>query len=215
MRASPILLTCIVGSALSLPAEAQTPRRPPAPDAPQVDCAALGRMPNAPMTQQACEAMIGQASAMQGAMNAPEGERPGDATMSCEAIKAEIATQQDIGVSADHVAEGKAAGDDYIARQRRIDAEGKAVVAQQMATSAAAASVSMVPGVGAAAATAAGAANMASTQAFSARATAELGPARERLMAATGASLGDISLSMQRNPRFARLAGLMMEKNCR
>jgi hypothetical protein len=73
----------------------------------------------------------------------------------------------------------------------------------------------MVPGVGAAASSAAVAANTASTQAFSAHANAELNPARRRLFDANNASMGDVAQSMQDNPRFAQLARLMQDKNCR
>jgi len=214
MRALRVLTAAFVAVGLGLPVEAQM-RPAPTAGASQMDCAALGRMPNAPMTQQACEDLMKHASAMQGAMSAGGGERPGDDAMSCEAIKAELATQQNVGVSHEHVTEGMAAGEDYIARQKRIDAEGKAVMAQQTATLAAAGALSAIPGVGAAAATAAGAANMASTQAFSAHANAELTPARRRMFEANNASMGDVAQSMQDNPRFARLAGLMQEKACR
>ena len=218
MHRSMALLSLLGALAWSLPVQAQFGRKPPPASptaAPRIDCAALARMPNAPMTQQTCEAMMQQATTIQGSMASGKGARPGDAAMTCEAIKAELAVQQNVGVSRQHLAENQQASSDYIARQKKIDAQSKALMAQQTATSVAGAALSVIPGVGNAAATAVAASNAAQSQAFAARANAEMTPARQRMLAATTGSLGDVAQSMQENPRFARLAALMQEKRCK
>jgi hypothetical protein len=55
-----------------------------------VDCARLAAMPNAPMSYDTCQKMMSSAAAMQGAMNDPAGQRPGDEAMTCDQVKAEI-----------------------------------------------------------------------------------------------------------------------------
>ncbi|MDP3174884.1 MAG: hypothetical protein Q8M88_10670 [Phenylobacterium sp.] len=218
MRKFLLLAALIVGVlAAATPTQSQMFGRPKpvAADPSSIDCAALARMPNAPMTQAACEQMIGQAKAMQSAMDDPAGQRPGDAAMTCDEVKAELSTQQNIGVSRDHLAEGQAASADYLAREKRVQAEGAALAARQAAVNTGAAALSLVPGVGAAASTAAAASTMAATSAFGQRANAELTPARRRLSSSTAASMGDVTRSMQDNPRFATLARLAQEKNCR
>lgn len=218
MHRSMVLLGVLGALAWGLSAQAQFGRKPPPTSpmaAPRIDCAALARMPNAPMTQQTCEAMMQQATAIQGSMASGKGARPGDAAMTCEAIKAELTVQPNVGVSQEHLTENQQASSDYRARQKKIDAESKALMAQQTATSVAGAVVSVIPGIGNAAATAVAASNAAQSQAFAAHANAEMTPARQRMLAATTGSLGDVAQSMQENPRFARLAALMQEKRCK
>ncbi|MDP3660362.1 hypothetical protein [Phenylobacterium sp.] len=218
MRRFLLMAGSIVGVlAAATPTQSQMFGRPKpvAADPSSIDCAALARMPNAPMTQAACEQMMGQAKSMQSAMDDPAGQRPGDAAMTCDQVKAELSTQQNVGVSHEHVAEGQAASADYLSTEKRVKAEGAALSAGQTAVNTGAAALSLVPGVGAAASTAAAASTMAATNAFGQRANAELTPARQRLTSSAAASMGDVARSMQDNPRFATLARLAQEKDCR
>lgn len=177
------------------------------PDA--LDCRMLAGIPNAPMTVETCERRMAAHRDMMSALEAPGGERSGDARMSCDAIVAELKTINVSGVSAANAAEGAAAGEAVMAIMRRVQTETMGMMASQTARSAAAATI---PGnvAGHTAATS----NMAEQIAMQNRLAAELGPARERLDTASTNAMADLVRAMRANPRFARLVKLAGERNC-
>ena len=210
------LVTCLAAAA---PAQAQVfgrSRTPPPPKAaPQIDCAALARMPNAPMTAEACQAMMNQAAAVQINLNRRDGDRPGDEQLTCPQIKAELALQPGFGAGAQaNARDAKAAGDDLQATQRRLQAQGAAIQAQQLAGNVAAAAVSQLPG-GNVVVTAKARADAAQSQAFAYRAAGQMKTAESRSITATAGSIGDVNQAMNDNPRLARLVQLMSAKTCR
>lgn len=210
------LVTCLAAAA---PAQAQLFGRPkaasPPKAAPQVDCAALARMPNAPITAEACQAMMNQAAGVQTNLNRRDGDRPGDEQLTCPQIKAELTLQPGFRTGAQANAhEAKAAGDELQATQKRLQAQGAALQAQQQAGNLAAAAVSQLPG-GNIVATAKAKADFAQTQAFGNRAAGEMKSSESRALTATASSIGDVNQAMNDNPRLARLMQLMQAKTCR
>lgn len=173
------------------------------------DCQMLARMPNAPMTVQTCEQRMAVHQDLMDALEAPGGARPGDERMTCEAIAAEMRTLKVNGVSAANAAEGEAAARDARSIMQRAMTEGMGMMGGQTARTAAAAAVP-----GNAAGHAAAMANQAEQKALQDRTAAQMGPARERLDAATTRSTAELVKAMRANPRFARLLKLGGERNC-
>jgi hypothetical protein len=204
MRRARFLLAAAVAT---LPGEvlAQIPAA-----APKVDCRAMAAQSAGRMTQAQCEQQFGGYAAMLEAMNQPGGERPGDAAMTCAEIQVELAATPAQGVSREHATEGTAAAEDYKARMAKLQAEAAAASAAQTGVNVAAAAVP-----GNAASGAAMASQMATQQAFNAKAKAEIDPAIARMQAANAASMGDVTRMIQSNPRLGRLIQLAAAKNCR
>jgi len=204
MRRVRYFLVAAVAS-LPGPALAQVPTT-----APKVDCKAIAAQSAGRMTQAQCEQQFGGYAAMIEAMNQPGGERPGDASMTCEQIAAELTATPAQGVSREHAAEGTAAAEDYKARMARLQAEAATASAAQTGANVAAAAVP-----GNAASGAAMTSQMATQQAFNAKAKAEIDPAIARMQSANAASMGDVTRMIQANPRLGRLIQLAGAKNCR
>lgn len=202
-----VLLHLSAGLALPLLAHAQQAHSLPSPD--MIDCPMLARMPNAPMTVQACEKHMAAHQEMMSALEAPGGARPGDERMTCESIAAEMKTLKVSGVSAANAAEGEAAAKNAMAIMQRAQTEGMGMAATQTARSAAAAAVP-----GNAAGHAAATANLAEQKALQDRTAAQMNPARDRVMGANTNSMADLVKAMRANPRFARLLKLAGERNC-
>jgi hypothetical protein len=217
MRKAFSAIALVAAVSASPTAHAQFPmhRKPPPSNGQQIDCAAIATMPNAPMSFEACQQMMGAAASMQNSMNDPAGMRPGDDDMTCDQIRAELMTQQGITPNREHVREAQVAAKDFQAKSAQIQAEGAALAAQQAAVATGASALSLVPGVGDVAARAVMASQAAQQQAFGAHATAVLNPAENRVMNTTGSVVSDMAQSLQNNPRFARLGSLAMKKNCR
>lgn len=182
------------------------------PAVPALDCSQLAAMPNAPMTRAQCEQANAMHRQMLEAMSAPGGERPGDDQLTCAQIVEELKSLRVTGVSAQTGAEAAAAGRDLKATQERLQGETAALAASQGAKTAAAAGASAagVPGVSGAVS----AANAAEAAAFSARASGEMRPARDRATAAVVNAQGELMQSMRANPRFGRLIRLTQERQC-
>jgi hypothetical protein len=198
------LLACFGLLALVSLAHAQ-----PAPPPGAFDCRMLAGMPHAPMSVETCERRMAVHLEMMSALDTPGGERPGDERMSCDAILAELKTMNVSGVSAANAAEGKAASENVMAIMQRAQMEAMGMMGAQTARSAAAAAV---PGNAAGHAAAMG--TMAEQKAMQDRVGAQMGPARDRLEAASMNAMGDLVRTMRANPRFARLVKLAGERNC-
>lgn len=137
--------------------------------------------------------------------------RPGDESMSCEAIIAEMRALQVRGVSAENRAEAQAAGS---AMQGELDRQQAAAAAQMAAQTATTAAASAAAAAGAQGADQALLAQQMAAQAQAQANAARMQPYRERTTAANAAALGDLQASIQSNPRFGRLISLAGAKGC-
>lgn len=173
-----------------------------------VDCQQLAAMPNAPMTVEACEARMAAFGNLGAAAATPGGARPGDGSMSCAQITAELQSSNFSGISRATAAESVAAGEELRAAQASAQARTVGLAGRQTAETAAA---SMGPNaVGGAVAAKQAAEQAALRQSVG----AEMGPARERTAMANAASAQELAASLQANPRVATLIQLAAAKNC-
>jgi hypothetical protein len=190
--------------------------RPPPNQAPQqVNCDQLP--PGVGMDKATCEQM-NQMSATYNAAGSDTSPaaKPGDAQMTCDQIKAEMMQQPIQGPNQQHVAEAQSAVKSQMATTTKLQGEATAMAATESAENLAASGLAAAnPLAGNAAQQALNAQQQAAHAALNAKAQAELAPEQARTMQATGAIAGDVNAQMQSNPRFARLAYLAGQKNCR
>lgn len=174
----------------------------------RLDCSMLARMPNPPMSMEACEARKRSYGNLSQAVDTSGGERPGDEAMTCTEIIAEMQASRFAGVGADTAAEGVAAGTELqAAYEGGVAAAGALAAKQGVETAAAAMLPNAVQGTVAYR-------HAAEQQALAARTTAAVGPARDRAMQANAASSDELAASLRANPRFARLMQLVQARNC-
>jgi len=200
-----------------VPADAQFgPHRPaPQSQAPQqMDCdhppAGMG------MDRATCERMNQMAASYNAAQSDPNAARPGDESLTCDQIKAELMQQPWQRPDQAHVAEAQAATSDQMATTRKLEAEGTAAAAASSAENLAASGLSAVnPVAGEVAQRAADAHAAAEQAALNAKAKAELEPKAQRTMTAMDALMGDVNGQIQSNPRAPRLMYLAQQRNCR
>jgi hypothetical protein len=176
-------------------------------------CDQLASLPNPPMSPEACRSMMGMAKSMKDSASDPSAVRPGDESMSCEQIMAEMRGSGSPMVSPETAAQSKQAADASLALMEKQNAETKAFMAQQMAVGIGAGALGMVPG-GGIASSAIMAAQQAQTQNFAAKQAADAAPVRAQQNQAVTALTSEMGQSIQSNPRFARLAQLVADKNC-
>jgi hypothetical protein len=175
-------------------------------------CEQLGRMPNAPISVEACKAMLGMGTRLQSDAFDPAARRPGDEAMSCAAIYAELKTLAGAGISDASVAKAEAAVADGTALVTRQTAQLGAFIVETYALGAVAGAVgAFTPNfVGAALA----AAWQARAMGLGATMAAEQASLRAPLSEAMLANVGELGESMRANPRFARLMELGASKAC-
>lgn len=176
---------------------------------PDVDCSQVANSPYQAMTVEQCKAMLDMAEDAQSSMNDPAGIRPGDENMGCADIEAEMRTLRVDTVSAQHLAQGKAAAQDFQSEVKRQEAAAAVMSAKATAEQVAASVAGPV----------------ASTIAQQHIATEErvvgdqmarkMAPRQRAMIDATNAGMGDMQRAMQSSPRFARLIKLAMERGCR
>ena len=176
-------------------------------------CDQLASIPNAPMSAEACRSMMGMGKAMKEGANDPNAMRAGDESMTCEQIIGEMRANELPMVSQSTAAQARTAGEATMSLMEKQNAEAKAFMAQQMAVGIGAGALGMVPG-GGIAASAIMAGQQAQAQNFAARQQADAAPVRAQQNQALTAVTGEMSQSIQSNPRFARLTQLMANKNC-
>lgn len=176
-------------------------------------CDQMAAMPNAPMSPEACRSMLGMAQGMKTSGSDPSAMRPGDETLSCDQINAEMRSVARPMVSAETGAQARAAADAQMALMQKQQAEQKALIAGQMAVGVGAAALGMVPG-GGYAAMAAQQAMMAQQQAFAEKQAKEAAPVRAQTSQALTATTTEMTQAMRENPRFARLMNMSIEKSC-
>jgi hypothetical protein len=176
-------------------------------------CDSLAGVPNAPMTPEACRAMIGAAQSMKAAGSDPSAMRAGDETMSCDQINAEMRAVGTPLVSQETGAQARVAADAQMAMMQKQQAEQKAFVAGQVAAGVGIGALGLLPG-GGYAAMAAQQAMMAQQQAFIEKQYQESAGVRAQTDRALTATTTELGQGMQGNPRFARLLDLSVQKNC-
>ncbi|MEO8346935.1 MAG: hypothetical protein ABI607_14685 [Betaproteobacteria bacterium] len=175
-------------------------------------CDQLAGMPSAPMSVEACKAMINMGTRLDAAAADPSARRPGDEAMTCAAIFAELKGLAAVGISETSMARAEAVVRDGSAQITRQSGEVSAFIVESYALGAAVGALGAVTPnfVGAAIA----AAWQAQFIALGAKLTAEQAPLRARTNEALMASADELNQSMQANPRFARLVALGASKRC-
>jgi hypothetical protein len=192
----------------------KTPPQQPSPSDMAATCNQLKAMPNPPMSYDACMQLAASQQAMQAAQNDPAGVRPGDDAMTCDQIKAEFAANGGLKIDKTQMAQSQAATQNFIAKNKQIQGEARAMEARETATNVAAAAAAYTP-FGGAAAAAAQARQAADTAALNAKAQKELVPTQQQMTSSTAGMMTNVSAQMQANPRQARLMSLAQQKNCR
>lgn len=174
----------------------------------QLDCRQLAAMPNPPMSVEACEAQKAAFAGLGAAMDAPGGERPGDATMGCDGILAELQASHFAGVSAATAAEGAAAGAELQAAMDANRARAAGLAARQgLETAAASTGPNAVQG-------AVALRHEAEQAALRRSAMADIRPAQARTGLANAASAQELAASLAAHPRVATLLRLAAARNC-
>ena len=176
------------------------------------ECDKLAGIPNAPISVEACKAMFGLATSLEGAANDPRATRPGDEAMSCAQIFDELKAMTDVGLSKATTTQMAGVVQQGQASVARGTAEMTAFMAETTAIGIALAAMGpYVPNFVGAAITAAWQSKAialgARQQAEQAKLSAQMGPA-------FSAAAAELAQSMQANPRFARLGQLAMKKEC-
>ncbi|MBX3590469.1 MAG: hypothetical protein KF755_06125 [Burkholderiaceae bacterium] len=155
------------------------------------------------------------------ALQDTRGARPGDEAMTCPDIAKEMSTMQGIGLSDASRAEGGAASAQYGAvvgsQLSRLHAQGVAGAAAVSAAAAADLAVQLASGglVNPHAAQALQQAALAGGKVQGEHMAEERRPAEQRLADSVGNGTQEMSQQLQSNPRFARLVGLAMARDCK
>ena len=169
-------------------------------------------MPNAPISVEACKAMLSVGTRLQSDAADPSARRAGDEAMSCAAIYAELKTLAGAGISDASVAKAEAAVAGGTAMVTRQTAQLSAFIIETYALGLVAGAVDAYTpnfvGAALAAAWQARAAGLGATMA------AEQASLRAPLSEAMLANVGELGESMRANPRFARLMQLGASKEC-
>ncbi len=198
-RLSQVLLFFLLASSSAIQAAPPVPFPGSAID--PATCDQLAGNPSAPMSVEACKTMMRMGE------DDPSTHRPGDESMSCEQIFAELQTMQGEGIS-----DATAAQTDALNEEARVlGAQHKAEMARQMLPSPLAIASSLLPN-------AVGAALMAPEFARRGAAMTKLKANNERFNAklnqhSTTSSV-ELSELMDTNPRLPRLMRLAMQKEC-
>lgn len=166
-------------------------------------CDALASMPSAPMTVESCRKML------QVAQDDPGAHRPGDESMSCGAIFAELESlTKDIHISDEDAARRLKTIDDGSTLNQRHGSKAAAALAPNVAAMQAIGAVA--PFVPSSVTAPAIAAQQAQIQAKGRIAGAAYSAEARKL---TGES-ADITASIMGDPRTRRLSQLALQKNC-
>jgi hypothetical protein len=190
-------------------------------DPQQMDCKQMAAMPHAPMTLEQCEAMKHMATSAHSAMNDTGAARPGDATMSCDDIIAEMKTLDVRGVSAAHRQQSEAAGQNLRTEVNKQQREAAAISARENAEIQAAMAADRATELSTGGLVRGKAAStleqrlQQENQKTGERMATEMQPRQQAAFASVTDSGNDVVQSMQSNPRFARLISLAGNRNCK
>lgn len=175
-------------------------------------CDQLAKLPNPPISVEACKAMLGLAKQLDEAANDPRGRRPGDDALSCRQIFDELKSLTDVGLSKATTERMESVAQQGEVQAARSAAEMTAFMVETTAVGVAIGAMSaVVPNfVGAAIA----AAWQARAVAFAAKQQAEAAKLSTQLSPALGDAAKELAQAMQADPRFARLSQLAMQNEC-
>ena len=175
-------------------------------------CEELARLPNPPMSVEACKAMLSLGAGLEAAASDPRARRPGDESMTCAAIFGELKTLAVMEISEASHTRADAMVTESTALARRQAAELSTFIAESYAVGAVAGVVgAFTPNFVGAALSAAWQARLVG---MATRQAAEQAPVRAQMNEAILANVGELVQSMQANPRFARVVELGANKNC-
>ncbi len=173
-----------------------------------LDCRQLAAMPHPPISVETCEAQKAAFGRLGAAAASPGGARPGDASMGCPQIIAELQSSHFSGISQATATEGVAAGEQLREAMASTQARTVGLAASQTAeTAVAATGPNAVQG-------ALALKHEAEQQALRQSAMAEIRPAQTRASLANAASAQELAASLQANPRVATLIQLAAARNC-
>ena len=177
-------------------------------------CADIASGPSAVMSLDACRSMMQMQQRMQQSSSDPNAVRPGDETLTCAGIYAEIRTSGWPMMSQATIAQNQQAGAAAMATLEQQKADTRGYVAGQVAMGVGSVALGMVPGVGGLATNAMQMAMDAREKRFEERqeaATSSLMAQSAPAIQATEAEIGD---AVRTNPRYARLMQLVVDKGC-
>lgn len=184
------------------------------------ECDQLANMPNAPISAEACRSMMEMARSYERAAADPHASRPGDEALTCAQLFAELKTMRGVGLSDATTRQAAASVEEGVALAQRQAAEISALVAQTIAMGAAAGAIDLALTLatggfgGGQAAAIASLIFIANATALATKQQADARPVRGRMNQTMVAGSGELSRSLEANPRFARLGQLAMNQSC-
>ncbi|MBS0376086.1 MAG: hypothetical protein JSR73_16015 [Proteobacteria bacterium] len=215
--------TATLAAALALALTASVAK--PKPDAnaapPAIDCEKLAARPMAPMSLESCRQMVAAQAAYQAGASDPAAVRPGDESMSCAQISAELAQQQVRPPDAAKAAEATAATNAFQAKSKEQQAEATATAVRQSAELKAAEAADRTVQVATGGIVQGGAtrrvaeAQSKANQARGKEMYQEIAPLGQRMTNSVGDLAGDAGQQLAANPRLARLLKLANDKKCK
>lgn len=179
---------------------------------PSMNCEQMAAAAHGSISVEACKQMMGAQAAYVAAASDPGASRPGDDTMNCDQIIAEVKQQQFTAPDKAKVAEAQAASTDM---QQTFAKQQKEATEKAMAESAALLASDAALG-GLTGATSRLAEKFdAENRAMGERMAKESAPKVERTMNATGEIVADMGKQLTENPRLARLMQMASAKRCK
>jgi len=193
----------------------------PMPGGGQMDCDQLAGMPNSIMSVASCKQMMATQQTYNSAAADPGAARPGDESMTCDQIVAEMKTMRGLGVSQGQRNENATAAQNMQNRLAKNQTKAHEMWAQEQAavnagmaadTATEVATGGLVQGHAAAAAQqAADARNRVEGE----KIMKETQPDAQRLTGAVGNTSAEMSQELRSNHRYARLVQLAGARNCK
>ena len=185
------------------------------------DCAKVGSISTAAMTEAQCNQMVNAQRAYQAAAADPAANRAGDEQMTCEQIFDELHQQSYTKLDAGHVTDLKAATEQEQAMNAKQQEEEKVIVAKQTAeyrAAGAADTATELATMGLVRGRATDAVNAKKTvedAENNKRMLAERHPTDQHVMGAMTTVGVDLGQQLTANPRLARLMQLANDKHCK
>jgi hypothetical protein len=181
--------------------------------APTMDCEQMAAASRGSMSVESCKQMMASMQAYQNATSDPSASQPGDDTMTCEQIMAEMKQQPITAPDQAKVAEAQQATAALQAKAAENQAEGNKLAAQQTAENVAShvADQFLPNSVQAARA----AAQQKQQDALNEKIQKETAPIAERSTTATASLMTDMTQQLTANPRMAKLVQMASAKHCK
>lgn len=205
------ILAAVVAILVAGSAYAQSSKKKNSNPPPTMSCEQMSANSHGSISLEACQQMMGAQQALTTALADPRASKPGDDTMTCEQIVAEIKQQPFTAPDSAKVTEAQEALDD---QQKTIAKEKKEAEAMVIKETAEASLVSTLVPVNAVAAAEAKRIE-AEQKAANERMAKELTPKMERSFNALGSLTEDMGKTLTANPRLAKLFQLANAKRCK